>query len=69
MFVDVCAATDVLRKWKQNPSASKREIGCWSHWMEPKAENNLPLSKAEVARMKRFLKKHAPSNYRAIFGK
>ncbi len=68
MFIELMATHIVLEKWKRNPRASKMEIGVWSHWREPTEENHLPLSRADVLRMKRFLKKHAPTYYRRLFG-
>ena len=68
MFIELMATQSVLEKWERNPHASKIEIGVWSHWREPTEENRLPLSRADVLRMKRFLKKHAPTNYRMLFG-
>jgi hypothetical protein len=67
MFIELMATHSVLEKWKWNPLASKLEIGIWSHWREPTEENRLPPSHTEVLRMKRFLKKHAPTNYRMLF--
>jgi hypothetical protein len=67
MLLELMATHSVLEKWKRCPPASKLEIGVWSHWRESTEENRLPLSHAEVFRMKRFLKKHAPTNYRMLF--
>lgn len=57
----------VLRQWKKNPGATKKEIGVYYHWKLDKQENNLPLSQEEVQRMKEFLRKYCPSPYYEIF--
>jgi hypothetical protein len=57
----------VLKKWQQNPAASKREIGVWSHWCRPSEENLLPLSETEVTKMKQFFEEYAPTTYRKLF--
>jgi hypothetical protein len=67
MFAELMFHYFALRKWKLNPAATKRQIGMLSSWNEDRPENYLPLSRAEVARMKRFLRKHAPSSYRKLF--
>jgi hypothetical protein len=61
MFIELQAAYFVLRNWRQNPAATKREIGIWAQWKEGCEENDRPLSEAEVRRMKAFLHQHAPS--------
>jgi hypothetical protein len=67
MFAELMFHYFALRKWKLNPAATKRRIGLLSSWKEDRPENNLPLSPAEVTRMKKFLGKHAPSMYRNLF--
>jgi hypothetical protein len=67
MFAELMATHFVLQKWKQNPLATKQEIGVWLHWCEPTEQNRKPLSAAEVTRMKRFLKRNAPSSYAVLF--
>lgn len=69
MFFYLLAVQGVLKQWKRNPSASKMEIGIWRHWHDPIAENRLPLSAAEVERMKQFLEQHGPISYRELFAK
>ena len=39
MFAELLAAHLVLKGWKQNPTATKREIGVWGHWKEDDEEN------------------------------
>lgn len=51
------AITFVLAKWKRNPNLTKRQIGVWSSWSEDTEENNQPLSKSEIKRMKKTLKR------------
>jgi len=46
MFAEILAAHLVLKAWKQNPAATKREIGVWQHWKEDHEENERPLSEA-----------------------
>ncbi|MGA8102766.1 MAG: hypothetical protein WB869_11455 [Candidatus Acidiferrales bacterium] len=67
MFAEVLFNTFVLRKWKENPAITKREIGFSHNWLEDKPENNLPLSQTEVEKMKKFLRQHAPSSYWKMF--
>ena len=67
MYIALMATYAVLKKWKENPSASKRKIGVWWGWCQPSEENNLPLSEAEVTTMKRFFEEYAPTTYRELF--
>jgi len=67
MFAEVMFNFFALKRWRENPAAAKREIGLLSSWKEDRPENQSPLSRTEVARMKRFLQKHAPSMYRGLF--
>lgn len=68
MLFYLMAINFVLKKWKQNPSASKMEIGVWSHWKAATEENRLPLSPTEVEKMKRVLKEYGPATYHELFG-
>ncbi len=63
MFIELQAAYLVLRKWKQTPAATKREIGVWARWLDERDDNRRPLSSREVEQMKTFLRRHAPSSY------
>jgi len=67
MFAEVMFNFFALKRWRANPAATKREIGLLSSWKEDRPENHLPLSRAEVAKMKEFLRRHAPSMYRGLF--
>jgi len=67
MFVELLATYLVLKKWKHNPAATKRQIGIWSHWLEEREENEHTLSAAEVEHAKAFLKQNAPTSYLEIF--
>jgi len=67
MFAEVLFNFFALKRWRANPVASKREIGLLCSWKEDWPENDLPLSQAEVERMKTFLRRHAPSMYRGLF--
>jgi hypothetical protein len=58
----------ILKKWKQNPFASKMEIRVWSHWHAATEENSLPLSPTEVENMKQVLKEYGPVTYHELFG-
>jgi hypothetical protein len=68
MLFYLMAVHAILKRWKRNPSASKMEIGVWSHWYEETEENRLPLSAAEVEQMKQILERHGPISYRELFG-
>jgi hypothetical protein len=50
MFAEVLFNAFVLRKWKENPAITKREIGLSYTWMEDKPENDLPLSPLKWSR-------------------
>jgi hypothetical protein len=67
MFAEILATDLVLKAWKRNPAATKREIGVWSHWKQDDEENDQPLSEAEVQEMKKFLRRNAPTGYFTIF--
>jgi hypothetical protein len=67
MFIELQSTYFVLRSWKQDPAATKREIGVWDHWGQEREENDRPLSEAEVQEMKLFLRRHAPTSYFEIF--
>ena len=68
MFIELQAAYLILSKWKQNPAATKREIGAWTHWRYDRDDNRLPVSSLELEQMKTFLRRHAPSSYSKLFG-
>ena len=67
VFIEIQAAYFILRTWKQDPAATKRETGIWAHWKEQREENNRPLSQGEVEKMKALLRDHAPSSFAALF--
>jgi hypothetical protein len=67
MLAEILAAHLVLKAWKQNPAATKREIGVWQHWKQDDEENERPLSEVEVHEMKKFLRRNAPTGYFEIF--
>lgn len=67
MFIELQAASFVLKKWKDNPQLTKRQIGGWSHWTTDTPENDKPLTTEEVDRYKKLLLEHAPSNYYKLF--
>jgi hypothetical protein len=67
MMIELQATYFVLKKWNQNPTATKREIGIWQHWREETEDNDRPLTVVEVKRMKAFLRRYAPTSYFEIF--
>ena len=67
VYIEIMFNYFALKRWKANPAASKLEIGLLSSWKEDRPENHLPLSRTEVARRKRFLRKYAPSSYGKLF--
>ena len=67
MFIEIQCAYFILRRWKETPPATKREMGVWAHWKEEGEENDRPLVSEEVDRMKIFLRRHAPSSYIKLF--
>lgn len=68
MLFYLMAVHFILKKWKQNPSASKMQIGIFRHWNVATEENQLPLSPTEVEKMKRVLKEYGPVTYQKLFG-
>jgi len=62
MFCELLGTYCVLRSWKENPSASKKDIGVWRHWREDIPENHVPLSPIDIEKMKAFVLRHNPSN-------
>ena len=67
MQIELQAVHLVLKKWKRNPAASRRQIGIRWDWMQEREENNHSLPEVEVKRMKEFLRKTAPTSYFEIF--
>ena len=67
MMIELQATYLVLKKWKQNSSATKRQIGIRQHWKEKQEDNDRPLAEVEVERMKVFLRRNAPTSYFEIF--
>jgi hypothetical protein len=67
MMIEIQAAFLVLKKWNQNPDATRREIGVWKHWNEETAANNRPLPEVEVATLKTFLRRNASTSYFDLF--
>jgi hypothetical protein len=67
MFIELQATYFVLKRWSQNPAATKRQIGIWQHWKEQAEDNDRPLAEVEVERMKAFLRQNAPTSYFEIF--
>ena len=67
MFAEIVGAHYVLKAWKQNPTATKRQIGVWQHWKVDDEENERPLSESEVQDLKKFLRRNAPTGYFEIF--
>jgi hypothetical protein len=67
MMIELQAAYFVLKKWNQNPAATKRQIGIWQHWKQEIEDNDRPLTEVEVERMKAFLRRNAPTSYFSIF--
>jgi hypothetical protein len=67
MFIEVQAACFVLRRWNQDSTATKRQIGIWQHWKENTEDSDRPLLEVEVERMKAFLRQNAPTSYFEIF--
>jgi hypothetical protein len=67
MMIEVQAAYFILKRWNQNPAATKRQIGIWQHWKEETEDNHRPLSGIEVERMKAFVRRNAPTSYFEMF--
>ena len=56
MFAEIVAADLILKAWKKNPTATKRQIGVWQHWKVDDEENERPLSESEIQDLKKFLR-------------
>ena len=67
MMIEIQAALLVLKEWNQRPFATRRQIGVWRHWNEARAANDRPLSKVEVAKVKTYVRQHAPTGYFELF--
>ena len=67
MMIELQATYFALKRWNQNPTATRREIGSWQHWRQETEDNDRPLSEIEVERMKAFLRQNAPTSYFGIF--
>lgn len=67
MFFEILSTHLRLQKWRQNPTATKREIGVVSWWLTADAANDQALSAQEIQRMKKFLRAHAPSSFARLF--
>jgi len=52
MFIELQATYFVLKRWSQNPAATKRQIGIWQHWKEQAEDNDRPLAEVEVPQAK-----------------
>jgi hypothetical protein len=40
MMIEVQAAYFVLKSWKRNSAATKRQIGTWQHWKQETEDND-----------------------------
>jgi hypothetical protein len=69
MMIELQATYFVLKRWRQNTAATKKQIGIWQHWKEEAEDNDRPLAEVEVGRMKTFLRRNAPTSYFNIFRK
>lgn len=58
----------VLKKWKENPSLSRREIVLSYGWeKDTDVENNKPFSQKDIERLKKELNRLSPAAYKSIF--
>jgi len=67
MMIELQATSLVLKRWRENPARTKRQIGIWRHWKAAAENNGHPLSGVEVNQMKTFLRRNAPTSYFKIF--
>jgi len=67
MMIELQATYLVLKRWNQNPAATKQQIGIWQLWRQRTEDNDRPLTEVEVERMKAFLQRNAPTSYFEIF--
>ena len=63
MFVELFATYLRLQKWKENPHATKCQIGIMSSWMTADPANDRPISSHELENMKDFLRTGAPTSF------
>jgi hypothetical protein len=66
--IELMATVSVLKRWRDNPALTKREIGVWSHWTDGGDEMDVPLTQEEVAQMREFVRRVAPSIYANLQG-
>jgi len=61
MLVEIMSTYYRLKKWKDDPTQTKHQIGVMSRWIEGGEGTNVPLSEGEVDRMKDFLRRVNPT--------
>ncbi|MCC7425042.1 MAG: hypothetical protein IT428_32635 [Planctomycetaceae bacterium] len=67
MFLEVIIHEYFLRRWKADPTASKRSYSVISKWQTPNASNDFPPTMDEVNRWKAWYKKHVEPDYYKLF--
>jgi hypothetical protein len=43
LFIELLAYKLILERWRENPNATRRQIGVWSHWSSDDEINLLSL--------------------------
>lgn len=56
-----------LKKWKENPKLTKREIGVWYYPENKDEKHDKPFTEVEIESMKKFLEKNNPTAYYQLF--
>jgi len=68
MMAEIQGLHFVLKRWKKNPSLSKREIIRSYGWKkDTDVKNNKPFSQKEIDRLKKELNRLSPAAYKSIF--
>jgi hypothetical protein len=66
-MIELMGTISVLKRWKENPALTKREIGVWWDWIEGAAGADVSLTDEDIVQMKAFVQRVAPSTYAELF--
>lgn len=63
MQIELMGLELILARWQQQPMAPARDLSPFS----ADAQRATPFSEAEIARMKAYFARHAPSHFARLF--
>jgi hypothetical protein len=64
LFIELLAYKLILETWRENPNATRQQMGVWSQWSSDDGINQSALTQHEVETMKSYVQKHAPTTSR-----